>query len=223
VNLKLYSFIARPSPFFEFQRSQNLTDEWWPCLYHKTKNTEYDNCRSRSINCIDFRFNLPYFLSIASILDIANQVSQSSSIISQHSSLTNSIQAPEIIKIPVDLLPNMHKIETLRLRPIDPTLKPILRLTLLHILPRRIKLIPVLHSLTFWIGRGPSLRAPVEAQQIVFLSLHVEGFAYRLAFDIDATMLVCIVCGQAGCCLLSDLRAGIWLDAELQEFDAGIA
>jgi hypothetical protein len=51
----------------------------------------------------------------------------------------------------------------------------------------------------------------------------VEGFAYRLAFDIDATMLVCIVCGQAGCCLLSDLRAGIWLDAELQEFDAGIA
>jgi hypothetical protein len=89
----------------------------------------------------------------------------------------------------------MRKIKTQRLRPIDPTLRPALRLTLFPIPLRRIKLIPILHSLTFRIPRGPSLGSPVEAQHIVFPSLHKECFPSGLAFDLNATVLVSI-----GCC-----------------------
>jgi hypothetical protein len=105
-----------------------------------------------------------------------------------------------------------------RFRPINLTLKAALCLALPLVRLSSIKLIPVLHSLTSRIACSPRLRAPDEAQQVVFVSLQLECFTYWFALDINTAEFLGIGSSHAELCAVSEPHARVRVDVDVPNF-----
>jgi hypothetical protein len=110
-----------------------------------------------------------------------------------------------------------------RFRPINLALKLTLRFSFPLIRLGRIMLIPVLYSLASCVLGCPSLCAPYEPQQVIFLSLQVKHIvAYGFAFHIHTRVLVSVGSGHADLHAISEAHTCVRVDVDIPDFFAMI-
>jgi hypothetical protein len=90
-----------------------------------------------------------------------------------------------------------HNIDRRFLPPVNPTLKPTLRLSLSLLRLILIRSPPILHNLTPLILRRPRLLAADKSQCVICISLQVNSFADGLARHVDAGLVAAFFAGHA--------------------------